>query len=147
VSETVFKIIIGFAILLVIVSVSFVAGVEYDGKKWASKYEQQALLLAEAETKQSETVDKIITKYVNVTHEVPVYVPSKNNSCLVLDGAFRVFHDAASSGVVSTAASGIDATPVPIADLAKTIAENYTSCSKNADKLMALQEWAKAVSK
>jgi len=52
-----------------------------------------------------------------------------------------VLHDAAASGEPADPARSLDAPPVGAQDLARTVAENYTTCRLNAEQLMALQAW------
>ena len=105
-----------------------------------------AAQVAKTKEAQDKVVTKIVTKYVNITREIPVYAPSENNTCTVLDGNFRLFHDGAAGYIMPATTGSPDAAPVHIEEVAAAIAFNYHGCSQNADQLSALQEWAKAVS-
>jgi hypothetical protein len=107
----------------------------------------QAGEIAKKEAVTAVSVDKIVTQYVDriVTKEVKVYVPSKDNTCRVLDGNFRLFYDSAITGLPYTAGDP-DAAPSSIDSVAASIAANFDSCAKNSDQLKALQDWARTVS-
>lgn len=106
--------------------------------------------------KQGEAIERIRVEYVDRVkvvqkaadvriERVTEYVPI--GTC-DLPGSFRLYHDAAARGDIPAAAStGTDAAPVPAEDLARTIDENYTGCRENAELVIALQEYARTVSR
>jgi hypothetical protein len=126
---------------------------------WHGKLiEAQAAALKEGvriQTVRGAVTTKIETKYVKVlvhdgvvtetiVKEVPVYVPASTPD---LPGGFRVLHDASAAGVIPDPAAIADAAPVPVADAAKTIAQNYGSCRQVIHQLEGLQEWVREQSK
>jgi len=95
--------------------------------------------------------EKVVTKYVDrikyvkgktveTVKEIYVQVPA--DACPI-HGSFRLFHDyaAVQAGPVPDAASGIDAAPVPVAETAETVVENYGICHETGERLTALQDW------
>jgi len=131
-----------------IVGCSFAAGWGFCSARNSSVLLAQAGDIAKKEAETAVSVDKIVTQYVDriITKEVKVYVPSKDNTCRVLDGNFRLFYDSAITGLPYTAGDP-NAAPSSIDSVAASIAANFDSCSKNAEQLKALQEWAVDVSK
>lgn len=82
---------------------------------------------------------QIVTE--TITKEVPVYVPLDSPA---LPGGFRVLHDAAARGEVPDPAALADATAVPPAAAAETIAINYGACQADQARLSELQGWLRA---
>jgi len=148
VSEIVQKAIITASTWIVIAVLSFGCGALYVSKRHAKADADNNLKLVEKQKTQSEAADKIVTQYVDriVTKEVRVYVPSKDNTCRVLDGNFRLFYDSAITGLPYTAGDP-NAAPSSIDSVAASIAANFDSCAKNSDQLKSLQDWAITVSK
>lgn len=60
-----------------------------------------------------------------------------------LPGSIRVFHDAASQNAIPDPASIANAAAVPLADLAGTVASNYTACHATEQQLLSLQDWVR----
>lgn len=58
---------------------------------------------------------------------------------VMLSGALRVLHDAAASGKVPEHTAEVDAAPVAVRTLARTLAANYSACRENAATLEELQ--------
>ncbi len=78
--------------------------------------------------------------YRDIIKEVPTYVPS---DLPVLPGSFRVLHDAAATGSElpeAGSAGGVDATAVPVIEIAATIAKNYAACRLDQIRLEALHK-------
>ena len=103
---------------------------------------------AKATVKKQEVVEKIVTVFVKkaakdkiitrtLIKEVDRYVSRTDP---MLSGGFRLLHDAAASGKEISDTTGIDDEAVAAATVAETIAENYTECRYDKDRLGALQE-------
>lgn len=105
--------------------------------------------------KQGAATERVLVQYVKVAgatktvtqtveKEVKVYVPSAGASCL--DARWGVLHDSAATNTVPEAPRGTDATPGAAEALA-TVTANYEACTRNADRLTALQAWINAQEK
>ena len=122
-------------------------GYGYANKVCSNEKLELSQAVIEKTKAQNKDTDKIITKYVNITREVAVYVPSENNTCTVVDWNFIVFHDGAAGYGMPSPSGYPNGKTASINTVASTIAANYDRCSKDADQLEALQEWAGVVSK
>ena len=113
-----------------------------------------AILAAETLAKEAEDRAKAVSERVVIQYrdrvrtiteqrpaEIQLVEVIRAESNPPLSPSFRVLHDAAASG--SQAAEnpgGTDAAPVPVADAAETIRENYATCRTDQARLAALQE-------
>lgn len=101
--------------------------------------------------RQEKVTERVVVEYRDVVRvvkekgeevirEVEKLVPA--DGC-VLDGGFRVLHDAAADGRLPSAAGGAHgpAAPVDQVAAAETVAVNYLACHQNAEQLKALQGW------
>jgi hypothetical protein len=91
---------------------------------------------------ETKTVEKIVTvrekaRAIETVREVFVPVDSGN-----LLGGFRLFHDAAVEGAIPDAAGLADAAPVPVTDVAATVASNYEKCHIAYETVAGWQSWA-----
>ncbi len=78
-----------------------------------------------------------------IIKEVPVYVPVQADAACSINRGFVRLHDAAAAGELPEPARDADAASAGIAlsAVAGTVAANYQTCHKNAEKLRALQVW------
>lgn len=92
-----------------------------------------------------EYVDRVKTvkeKGDTIVKKIPVYIPARDNC--QLPGGFRLLHDSAAIGSpLPGSSNGINAASVGVAEAARTIAGNYSSCHITAARLIALQEWVR----
>jgi hypothetical protein len=141
VSETIIKFLSFFAFTGAV----FAAGWGFSANHNSRLLVRQNAEVEKQQDKKAEYTNKIVAKYIYkdriITKEVPHYV-QVDNSCLFLDGAFRVYHDS-NTGAVPSGAGDINDAPVSVEDLADTIQSNYQGCRKNANQLSALQEFVK----
>ena len=118
-------------------------------ERWQAERVEHANVLAKLSAQQAHVTTQVVTEYVDrikvvrekgktIVEKVAVYVPI--DSC-DLPAGFRVLHDAAASGTIPGPAVGADAAAVPASAAAATVAENYSACHQNAEKLRALQLW------
>ena len=124
---------------------------------WDADKAKQAAALAEAERKAAQVTERVVTQYVDrvqVVHEkgqtliqkVPVYVSSKADAqCVVPRGFVRVHDAAARQMPLPDPAAGTDDAPsgVALSAVAGTVVLNYSTYYEQAEKLKALQEWAR----
>jgi hypothetical protein len=117
--------------------------------KWDAQKAKDAAEIAKLKAKAREVTVKVETKYVDriqtvrvkgdtIIQKVPVYVP---RDLPELPPAFRWLHDHAAQGTVPGPAESPDGSPVAPADVAGTVAANYTTCLATAEQLKGLQEW------
>ena len=117
--------------------------------KWDAQKAKDADELARLKAKAAEVTARVETKYIDrvktvrekgetIVRQVPVYI---TRDLPELPGAFRWLHDHAAQGIVPGASIPVDAVPVAPADVAATVAENYTQCLATAEQLRGLQEW------
>lgn len=117
--------------------------------KWDAQIVKDAAEIAKLKAKASEVTVKVETKYVDriqtvrvkgdtLIQKVPVYV---THDLPELPPAFRWLHDHAAQGTVPGPAESPDGSPVAPADVASTVAANYTTCLATAEQLKGLQEW------
>lgn len=97
--------------------------------------------------------EKIVTRYIKVkgdteivtrTIENEVTRYAESNPGRTLDGAWRVFHDAAAANTVPDPARipyGAAGAPPGAAEALGTVTANYAACHRTADRLEALQGW------
>lgn len=142
--------------VLAIVAVLGYAGVRiYDAgqadiqKDWDASVARGLIEVAKLKEKQVVVTTKIETVYVDRVRTIrekgdaietvrEVFVPADSGN---IGGGFRLFHDAAVTGVIPESASILDAAPVPVADLADTIATNYERCHVAYATVEGLQDW------
>lgn len=90
------------------------------------------------------------TKIVTETIEKEVIRYADSNPGYLLDGAWRVLHDAAAANTVPDPASipyGAAGAPPRAAEALDTVTANYAACNRTADRLDALQGWVRAQEK
>lgn len=82
-----------------------------------------------------------------ITREVIRYVQIPPDRRCILDGAWRLLHDAAATGAPADSARLADGSAAPIADAAalETVAGNYEHCRDALDQLNGWQQWWRAV--
>jgi hypothetical protein len=109
------------------------------GKKQVERLKAEAgKITVKVETKYVERIKEVKIRGETIVKQVPVYVPA---GLPQLPGSVRVFVDAASQGALPDPTKTADAAPVPIEDLATSVAENYTQCLATSEQLRGLQEW------
>lgn len=87
--------------------------------------------------------DRVKTITERLPGEIQLVEVIRNDASLCpLSGAFRVLWDGGSApnGADAQAPGGVDAAPVPVADLAETVSEARKRFDENAARLAALQE-------
>mgnify|MGYP006051886379 FL=1 len=125
------------------------AGQEDIQKKWDASVARGIIEVEKLKKKQVVVTTKVETKYLTKTVTIrekaraietvrEVFVPVDSGS---LPGGFRLFHDAAVTGVIPESASILDAAPVPVADVADTLASNYERCHVAYATVEGLQDW------
>ena len=106
-------------------------------------------LAAEADERAKAVSERVVIEYRDrvrtITEQRPAEIQLveviRAESNPPLSPSFRLLHDAAATG--SQAAEnpgGTDAAPVPVADVAETIAANYATCRTDQARLAALQD-------
>ena len=90
------------------------------------------------EAAHKKAVERIVVVTETIIKEVPTYV--KATDC-PMPGGFRVLHDAAAHGTLPDPARIADASSVPAAAVATTVAINYGTCHETAQRLTDLQGW------
>lgn len=142
--------------VLALVAVLGYAGVRIYGagqadtkKDWDASVARGIIEVAKLKEKQVVVTTKVETVYVDRVTTIrekgdaievvrEVFVPADSGN---IGGGFRLFHDAAVTGVIPESASILDAAPVPVADLADTIATNYERCHVAYATVEGLQDW------
>ena len=142
--------------VLALVAVLGYAGVRIYGagqadtkKDWDASVARGVIEVAKLKEKQVVVTTKVETVYVDRVTTIrekgdaievvrEVFVPADSGN---IGGGFRLFHDAAVTGVIPESASILDAAPVPVADLADTIATNYERCHVAYATVEGLQDW------
>lgn len=103
----------------------------------------------EAELRASKASAKVVTEYRDRVRTVTERAPAEIQLVEViraeanppLSPSFRLLHDSAATGSqAAESAGGVDAAPVPVADAAETIRQNYATCRTDQARLTALQE-------
>ena len=118
-------------------------------KDWDASVARGIIEVAKLKEKQVVVTTKVETVYVDRVTTIrekgdaievvrEVFVPADSGN---IGGGFRLFHDAAVTGVIPESASILDAAPVPVADLADTIATNYERCHVAYATVEGLQDW------
>ena len=99
---------------------------------------EQAQKIVEVEVvKYRDRIQYIKSEAHVIEKQVPIYIPADTPA---LPGGFRLLHDAAAQGrAIADNASGHDAAPVPVETAALTIAENYSSCLQDKERLAFFQ--------
>ena len=128
--------------------------------KWDADKVQVEALLATERTRQAVVTVETVTRFVDrvrivkekaqtITREVPVYVTAQADADCVINNGFVRVHDAASAGTLPPGPSDTDAaaSAVALSTVAETVTANYGTCHENAEQLIALQGWVKAVDK
>ena len=139
-------VVIGVALLLWRV---YAAGQDDRQKDWDAAVARGVIEVAKLKEKQVVVTTKVETVYVDRVRTIrekgdaievvrEVFVPADSGS---LGGGFRLFHDAAVTGVIPESASITDAAAVPIADVADTLASNYERCHVAYATVEGLQDW------
>jgi hypothetical protein len=126
------------------------AGQEDIQKKWDASVARGIIEVEKLKKKQVVVTTRVETKYLTKTVTIrekaraietvrEVFVPVDSGS---LPGGFRLFYDAAITGVIPEAASTTDAAPVAIADVADNHASNIERCKVAYAAVEGWQEWA-----
>lgn len=109
--------------------------------------------------KRAAVTERVVTEYIEVagktevvteTIEKEVIRYADSNPGYVLDGAWRVLHDAAALNTVPDPASipyGASGAPPRAAEALDTVTASYAACNRTADRLDALQGWVRAQAK
>lgn len=137
-------------VIILAFSVSgYFVGVGHTEARLQAKINEQDKALVKLQQNQQQTADRIVTKYVDrvqtITKEVNVYVPSPSD-CQSLPYSFVQFINSAAGVQVPETTRTVDGSTVPLATIANTTASNLRSCRVQAERLSALQDWAKSVS-
>lgn len=159
------------AAALLAVGAFLVERVRHDATRaaWASERAElaadHAREVARLETVAREVVVRYIPKveYIRgetrtITKEVPVYVTEQDDrDCGALPDGFERLHDRAagvheasadSAAAGAYGASGHAEVPaLVLSDVGRAIAGNYGACRETAERLTALQEWARQVAR
>ena len=128
---------------------AYAAGKESVQKDWDAAVARGVIEVAKLKEKQVVVTTKVETVYVDRVRTIrekgdaietvrEVFVPVDSGS---LGGGFRLFHDAAVTGVIPESASITDAAAIPIADVADTLASNYERCHVAYATVEGLQDW------
>ena len=128
---------------------AYAAGKESVQKDWDAAVARGVIEVAKLKEKQVVVTTKVETVYVDRVRTIrekgdaievvrEVFVPADSGS---LGGGFRLFHDAAVTGVIPESASILDAPTVPVTDLADTLASNYERCHVAYATVEGLQDW------
>lgn len=153
--SSIYKIIAATASAAALFAFGWLKGMEHVQGKWDAETARIALADVNLELYRTKETVRVVTEYVDrvqvvrekgatIVKEVKVYVP--DDRCTVPVGFVRV-HNAAATGGALIAPGIIDAAPAGIAlsDVAGTVTSNYTRCRENAEQLIALQEWVRAM--
>ena len=128
----------------------------FKGKAALYEYQaEQARAGAAIVVKQGAATERVVNRYIKVkgdtqvvtlTVEKEVVRYADSNPGLCLDAGWRRLHDAAALNAVPVPAAEPDgegrAAP-PAALALQAVAENYAACHRTADRLDALQDWAR----
>lgn len=102
-------------------------------------------ITVKTEIKYVDRVQTIHEKGATIVKQVEVFVPQPSVSHpVVLDGGFRVFHDAAVENRIPDPSEIPNATPVSPTEVASTIAGNYEKANVCYETVKAWQDWATA---
>jgi len=127
----------------------YAQGRESVQKDWDAAVARGVIEVAKLKEKQVVVTTKVETVYVDRVKTIrekgdaietvrEVFVPVASGD---LGGGFRLFHDAAVTGIVPESASISDAAPVPVTDVADTLASNYERCHVAYATVEGLQDW------
>ena len=127
----------------------YAQGKESVQKDWDASVARGLIEVAKLKEKQVVVTTKVETVYVDRVKTIrekgdaietvrEVFVPVDSGS---LGGGFRLFHDAAVTGFIPESASIADAIPVPVTDVADTLAANYERCHVAYATVEGLQDW------
>lgn len=134
---------------MALLAFGYMKGVQHEEGAQAKRDLQNERASAVLVGKRASSSNKVELKYApaltqirTVTKETVRYVPQfvRVDECR-LSGGFRVYHDAASQGLVPDPARVPDAAAVSAQVVAATVADNYGTCLANAKQLEGLQEW------
>lgn len=149
-------------VLLVIASVLGLAwfkGYQHGAGKLETYRAEQLLAATKINTQRAAVTEKIVTRYIKVKADTEVVTQTiekevtryaEINPGRTLDGAWRVFHDAAANNTVPDPAGipyGAAGAPPGAAEALGTVTANYAACHRTADRLEALQGWVSAQQK
>lgn len=134
-------------------AIAIVGGAYFKGRQDG----REALLASQLQAagqvvkRQDKVTERVVVEYRDVVkvvkekgeeviREVEKLVPA--DGC-VLDGGFRVLHDAAADGALPGASGRAHGSAAPVEQIAaaETVAGNYLVCHQNAEQLKALQGW------
>lgn len=125
-------------------------------------YQQEARLLQQA-LAEAEHAERVITQYVDrvrtvrerghtLIQEIPVYVTQASDAACTVPAGFVRLHDDAAQNLPPTAPASDPAgnpdAPAPgiaLSDIARAVADNYTTCHATAAQLTALQDWLRGI--
>jgi hypothetical protein len=93
------------------------------------------------EVKYVDRVQTIKEKGDEIIKRVTVFVPN-DSKCSIVDGGFRVFHDAAVENRIPDTAEIPNAAPTTLTEIASTIAGNYKNCTVAYETVKSWQTWA-----
>jgi hypothetical protein len=141
--------ILGLLAVLALLWWVYAQGKESVQKDWDAAVARGVIEVAKLKEKQVVVTTKVETVYVDRVTTIrekgdaievvrEVFVPADSGN---IGGGFRLFHDAAVTGVIPESASILDAPPVPVTDLADTLASNYERCHVAYATVEGLQDW------
>lgn len=147
--------------ILIVIAIVFLGRYVYTAgqrdvqEEWDASIARGLIEVAKLKEKQVVVTTKVETVYVDRVKTIreksdaietvrEVFVPVDSGN---LGGGFRLFHDAAVTGVIPESASITDAAAVPIADVAETVSANYERCHVAYATVDGLQEWIRAQQK
>jgi hypothetical protein len=128
-------------------------GYQHGAGKLETYRAEQLLAATKINTQRAAVTEKIVTRYIKVKGDTEVVTQTiekevtryaESNTGRTLDGAWRVFHDAAAANTVPDAARipyGAAGAPPGAAEALGTVTANYAACHRTADRLEALQGW------
>lgn len=143
--------------------VGYMRGANAVRAEWAAE-RRQLESQHEAEVARLEKVNRTVeVRYIDrvrtvqekartIVKEVPVYVTVEDDRRCDIPAGFVRLHDlAAAQGDVPDHPSAREpdgpASGIALSDVARTVAGNYGTCHENAERLIALQAWAREVAK
>lgn len=133
----------------------WVQGDRHGTRKLIDYQAKQAVETVRVAQARSIVTERVVTKYVQVkasnktvsdTIAKGVSDYASSNSGSTLTPAWRMFHDAAALNTIPAAGFEPDGTSgaTSAATALETVTENYAACTRNAQRLDALQGWIRA---
>lgn len=113
----------------------------------AAKQHDADLVSMKAGETQTVVQEKIVTKYIKIHDEVPIYV--KDTSTCITVGLVRLLDAAALTADpadlhLNTGESNDDCAGIGSVALARSVSDNYGLAQQNAAQLTGLQDWVRA---